>query len=161
MGLAVICGCCGAVGLLLHRSIQVFAQLMRRPVDSLFLKGIVIILGCVIGASMMFGLAGSERLEIMISGSLLLWLFYSGFLLLKNLPRPGLSRPRTWLAPVCALVYLAGSVGLVAVDPHLPSLAIFLTGWLVSSGLCIIVSDAVARSSVASGLPQKNSGDNE
>jgi hypothetical protein len=151
MGLAVICGCCGAVGLLLDKSLQLCAQMLRRPVESLFSRATVIVLGGAIGAAMMFGLAGSERLEILIRGSLVLWLFYSGFLLLTSISCPGFFSPRSWLAPVCALLYLAGSIYLVAVDPDLPLLAIFLTGWLVSSALCIIVSDAVTRGRIGPG----------
>lgn len=161
MGLAVICGCCGAVGLLLHRSLQLCAQIVCRPVDSSIPRGIAIIFGGLIGALMMFGLAGSERLETLIRGSLVLWLMYSGFLLLTKVSRQGLGSPRTWLGMLCSCVYLAGSAYLAAMDPDLPELAIFLTGWLVSSALCIIVLSALTRGGSVPGLPQENRGDNQ
>lgn len=77
MGMAIIAGSCGAVSGLLRISCR-FVETMCGNEISFYVRMVAsLLLGIIIALLMSAGVAGSDKLEIYIRGSLLLWLIYS------------------------------------------------------------------------------------
>ena len=141
MGLVVISGSCAAVTGLTLLCRQKVTDLARQQLAPQFLaKGgqrwlIPPLVAIATGICMATGLAGDERLEVLLKSALLLWLLYyccvslSAAFIIKNelqvLPLPAL------LAP---FLLLAGWLTIIISSPHKTETLIFIISSLVASG---------------------------
>lgn len=82
MGMAIIAGACGAVCGLIRISCQYVETICGNKMSPYVRKVTPLLLGIIIAALMSAGVAGSDKLEMYIRGSLLLWLIYSSLFVL-------------------------------------------------------------------------------
>ncbi|MBT8334799.1 MAG: hypothetical protein KJP19_10230 [Deltaproteobacteria bacterium] len=82
MGMAIIAGACGAVSGLLRISCRYVETICGNKISPYVRMVAPPLLGIIIAALMSAGVAGSDKLEVYIRGSLLLWLIYSSLFVL-------------------------------------------------------------------------------
>lgn len=142
VGIAIICGTCGALNGLMILTRDIVDTLSRENTIPSFLSSkkqrwvLPFFLAAAIGTCMATGLAGDNLLESLLRSALILWLLYYSLLCLSAVywvQKMTASLP--YVSLFCTLLLISACTTLVVGDPHRLQMSIFIFSILFAGGL--------------------------
>jgi hypothetical protein len=140
MGMAIIAGSCGAVSGLLRISSRFVETICGNEISHYVRIVASLLLGIIIALLMSAGVAGSDKLEIYIRGSLLLWLIYSSlFVMAAAVQLHDTKRFFSAIGLVLSSAIIVCALFMIILLEEREILTIFFLCSLAGSTLCVLL----------------------
>ena len=144
MGLVIIMGSFWAVHGLLNIGGFALLRLSKHPPGGRVRKVMVILLAAAVGTLLAAGVAGTNRLELYIRSSLLLWLGYTALSVLSGALGARHEQPiRTGVGLIAGIMILGCSLTLFAVQEDVLTAALFAVSMIAVTALLVIVQNLI------------------